>query len=73
MQASVELKSKSTAAMVLICGNVAMGERDALGLAGGAGGVDEGGQVFGLDGADQGIEDRDRAERRGHRRPPVAS
>ena len=31
---------------------------DALGLAGGAGGVDEGGQIPGLDGADQRVEDR---------------
>ena len=43
---------------VLIGGDVAMGERHAFGLAGGAGGVDERGQVAGFDGADKRIEDR---------------
>ena len=42
---------------VLVGGDVAVGERDALGLAGGSGGVDERGQVARLDGVDQGVED----------------
>ncbi len=42
---------------VLVGGDIAVGESDALGLAGGAGGVDERGQVMGLDGTDEGIED----------------
>ena len=42
---------------VLVSGNVAMGEHDALGLAGGTGGVDKRGEIVGLDGADQRIED----------------
>ena len=58
MQASVALKPKSAGATVLVGGDVAVGEGDALGLAGGAGGVDEGGEVFGLDGADESVEDR---------------
>ena len=43
---------------VLVGGDVAVREHDALGLAGGAGGVDQSGQIVGLDGADQGVEDR---------------
>ena len=61
MQASVGLKVEPGDSVVLIGCDVAVGEHDAFGLAGGAGGVDERGQIGGLDGADQGIEDRDRA------------
>ena len=43
--------------VILVGGDVAVGEGDALGLAGGAGGVNERGQIAGLDGADEGIED----------------
>ena len=42
---------------VLVGGHVAVGEGDAFGLAGCAGGVDEGGEVLWLDGADESIED----------------
>ena len=60
MQASVSSKENSLSREVLVGGDVAVREHHALGLAGGAGGVDERGEVVGLDGADQGIEDRDR-------------
>ena len=46
MQASVELKLKSAARVVLVGGNVAMRQRHALGLARGPGGVDQRGQVL---------------------------
>ena len=42
---------------VLVGGDVAVREHDALGLAGGAGGVNQRGEIVGLDGAHQGIED----------------
>ena len=37
--------------------NVAVREHDAFGLAGGARSVDEGGQILGLDGANERVED----------------
>ena len=58
MQASLELKLKSYRGAVLVGGDVAVGEHHALGLAGGSRGVDERGQVAGLDRARQRVEDR---------------
>ncbi len=58
MQASVESKWKSTGSEILIGGNVAVSEGDALGLAGSAGGVDQRGQVARFDGVRESIEDR---------------
>ena len=43
---------------VLVGGDVAVGEGNAFGLAGGAGGVDERGQIVRLDGVSEGVEDR---------------
>ena len=57
MQASVESKLKSAAAKFWLAANIAVGKGNAFGLAGGAGGVDQRGQIVGLDGAGQGIED----------------
>ena len=57
MQASVESKWKSSGSEVLVGGDVAVGEGDAFGLAGGAGGVDERGQIARLDGVREGVED----------------
>ncbi len=58
MQASVELKSEIDSRNVLVCGNVSVCEHHALGLAGRAGGVDQRGQILGLDRLHQRIEYR---------------
>ena len=57
MHASLGLKPKSSGGEILISGDVAMRERDTFGLAGGAGGVDQCGQILGLDGVGESVED----------------
>ena len=58
MQASVGVKAEVARGNVLVGGDVAVGEQHAFGLARGAGGVDQRGQIVGTGGARQRIEDR---------------
>ena len=57
---------------VLVGGDVAVGKSNAFGLAGGARGVDERGQIAGLNGANERIEDRIALSADARRRRPAA-